>query len=330
MIARVSLAQDTMNRQAFTWSDRRLKYDLKIPENISRLVNEAPSTEDPLNEDSISKLLAILPADIEPPRKLNPLLLNASRIIGALWIWSSCTGCFITPFNQFHYWTGSYLIATLVTAMPVYTISVLLVFFGQSIGADLYAYVTSCGEYDTKLPVAAKYYPKCFMLSTVLNFLMVPFSYAAATELVYSGFQDYQWAKSLLPTLIGLSITGLIFLSLSAVHNFSLLMLTKFATHAGGENTRLLAKTNEKIDQYKNSINYMDGPALEKELRSMGGGKRKNLLGVGRSEFENIIGHRGNIETHSKPGRDWYSWFKCCVRGSDDAEASTSPDLSVF
>ncbi len=315
MIQRITLAQQNMMQQSFQWSWRGLRYNAKAPENVCNLA----ASEKPLD-----LVLSFLPksasAPWQIPGKLNTLLLTGVGIIGALWICSCASGYYAAPFNQFYEWTGSYAAAAGITALPLYSLSVLLAFFGVFFLSGLYSYATTWGDGVTKIPMEVKLYPKLFILMMAVNGVLAGFSYAAAVELVYTGI-TYDWAKPLVPMLVGLAKSGIPFVGFLATRDFFMLMFLKVAAHWqwSGNNHRLIAKTNEKIEQFKNSIMYMEGGPLEAVLSAMTEGERVRLLGIDDGVYDTVINHVENFKRSQRPKPSWYSFLPGCGVSEEDS-----------
>lgn len=335
MKQRVTSAQQRLMQASFTWK-WYLQYEVKPPEKFRGLAYA---------DDPLKKVLAFLPEKQAAVGdfckflgKLNKLLLKGVSLLGAIWIWACCMGYYAAPVNQFQQWINPYVNSTAISytaaagisALPIYSISVLLTFFGGIFSGGIYTYLTTWGKNVTKIPMEVKLFPKLFIAAMVLNGVFAGFSYAAAAELVYSNFTA-KWAQSFfVPFFVGAAISGIIFLGFAATRDFFMLMFLKMATHLSGKYTRFLClggkdmrrvvKLNEKIEQYKNSIDYMDGAQMEAELTGMTPERRQMVLGIEDVTYNKIIGHDANLKAYGS-NNHWWSCFCCCKNGETDTKA---------
>lgn len=167
---------------------------------------------------------------------------------GACWVWSSCSGYILGPFNQLLAWTGSSAAAGVLVSPALYFFSVLLTFLGYSIGKNYYHYLTNWGPNESKLPLEFKLYPKTFTFIMMVNLYVNLYSYAAAEELVRDNFTEKYWDE-ISPVLIWLARTGIPFLGINAVKDCSATLLRKWAIHYGDETTQIVAKMAVSIEQ---------------------------------------------------------------------------------
>ena len=311
MIQRVAAGQAAIMQQAFKWNWRRLAFDITAPV----FSEDAP----------LATVLDAIPAAVPKARAacLTHLNTGARKIFalaGAFMLWSCCAGYYAQPYNQVKQWTGSDLIAIATTATPIYNISALLSFFGVNFAHKIYDYLTDWSEgVASKLPLAFRLFPKLFTLLMIANVAMMRFSYAAATELVYSNF-TYDWAKPILSTLVVISIFGPSILGFMATRDFVSLVFQKYAMYFGSEQMKALIRGNERVEQYKNSVLYMDGDQLESELNFMQGDELQKISGMDHSELGRQKNHTENFKTWSaNNNKPWWSCFPCAPKVSGDA-----------
>lgn len=327
LIGRITLAQQRLTKQSFTWNCRG--YNVDVPKSLRHLKNA---------DDPLQQILSILPEVKEQEQaassptclsRLNEGLRKLIVVAGAIWIWSCCTGYYADPVNELYKLTGDYRSAGPIAALPIYTLSVLLAFFGELFLGGLYAYATNWGKDTPKIPMEVKLYPKVFLLLMAVNAACTPYSFAAAAELVYKNFTGDFW-QPFVPYLVGAAKSGIAFVSFLATRDFFMLMLLKWGSHLGGEQSRLVAKTNEQIDQFKNSINLMDGEKLERELSAMTPDERQQLLGVSDKKYQQIINHEANFSASSsvEPSTPWWSCFGCGGGAESDPLLGTETQVN--
>jgi len=311
MIQRVAAGQAAIMQQAFKWNWRRLAFDITAPV----FSEDAP----------LATVLDAIPAAVPKARAaclthLNTGARKTFALIGAFWMWACCAGYYAQPYNQFVKWTGSDGIAAASVTLPVYNISALLSFFGVHFAHMIYDYLTDwSGGVASKVPIAFKLFPKLFTLLMIGNVAMARFSYAAATELVYSNF-TYDWAEPILPYLVNISMSGLAFLGFMATRDFVSLIFQKYAMYFGSEQMKSLIRANERVEQYKNSALYMDGDQLERELDFMQGDELQKISGMDHSELGRQKNHTENFKTWSaNNNKPWWSCFPCAPKVSGDA-----------
>jgi hypothetical protein len=258
--ANLHRAQRKAEHQTFIWNG--WGYDVKVPEIIRGFSNDS---------DPIKKILSILDQsdrgetlNRKIPACLNTGLRTMLSLLGALWVWFCCVGYYATTLNQFHNMTDNYVKTALITAVPIYILSVLMVFFGISFLSGLYDYFTIWGQHVTKIPAEIKLYPKAFLASMLVNISCLPFCYAASVELIYSGV-TYDWALPAQPFLVGCAMSGSIFVSFCAVRDFFMLMSKKHATYFGSEERYLFCEVDERINALRNSLLCMDYDGFQRD-----------------------------------------------------------------
>lgn len=313
IVQRLELAKNKLMRDSFRWIREDLHYVVRPHEVLKNLAT------------SETPLLDILRHAEDPgfyfqiPPAINGILGLISVTAGAIWIWACAAGYYAAPFNQFTVWTGSDAAAAGITALPIYTMMVLLGFFGELFVGQAYGYLTTWGSNVTKISPEIKLWPKTFGFFMLVNGAMAGFSYAAGAELIHTQI-TYDWAQRFVPFLLGCAYSGLAYAGFMSVRGFTELMFAKLGQHVVGDNTGELFKANEKIDQMKNAVKLMDHDQLETELSRMSVDERKIILGMDDGQYKATIDHQGKFKAQQEVEREkaenpsFLMRFFCCVK----------------
>ena len=318
LMTRLQQAKQKLMRDSLLPVRMDIQWDVRLPAALESLSTSATP---------LIPLLDIM-AYHEGPRLhftinpiLNTVLQLATTVVGALWLWACATGYYASPLNQFYAWTESYLAAGLITALPIYSLSVLLGFFGEIFVGQAYSYLSTWGDNVTKIPMEMKLAPKLFILCMAFNGAMLGGSYAAAAELVHSQV-TYEWAQPLIPFLLSCAYSGISYAGFMATRDFIFSMMGKIAQHFPTGNWSKLMKASEKINQMANAYLYMDGDKLEDELSAMSVDQRKQLLG-NEMTYEGVIDHRTRYDAQIQAAAEkaknpgCLARIFCCAKASE-------------
>ncbi|MCE3237593.1 MAG: rane protein of unknown function [Gammaproteobacteria bacterium] len=210
---------------------------------------------DPSKEEITTETCSLLP----------PFLYGA----GALLVTLSAIGYLAEPINAVTRWTGSKEEGWLLSFAPVYFFTILLIYFGGNSMQGTYHYLTSWGDDDVKMPLEFKLYSRTALLSMLATFYLSIFSYAGASEMIYTNFSDKQY-DDFRPIFLFFAKAGITFLTFTAMTDFVRLILGKFALHCGNDKEKMMIQLNTMINQMKAvGIPLMNGEKLITSLEQL-------------------------------------------------------------
>ncbi len=211
---------------------------------------------DPSKEQTTTETCLLLP----------PFLYGA----GALLVTLGAIGYLAEPVNAVTEWTGSEKEGLLLSFAPMYFFTVLLIYFGGNSMQRTQHYLTSWEEDQVKMPLEFRlYYSKLAFISLVGLCYLSVFSYAGASEMIYTNFSDKQY-DDIRPLLLLFAKTGIPFLTFTAMIDFTRLLMGKFALHCGDNNKKMMMQLNTMINQMKTvGIPLMNGEKLITSLEQL-------------------------------------------------------------
>lgn len=212
------------------------------------------------------------------PSWINRQLRKLSYALGALWVTSSCAGYLIAPVDEMSALTGSETLGIAMSTPSIYFLGVLLTFFGGNALQDTYDYFTSWKEDDIKIPKEFKLYPKTAVLLAIISLYLSLFSYAAAAELIENNFTGP--LEFLVPSMLVLAKTGLVFLGVTAILDFFCNILRKCAMYSSNDESALVIKLTAALEQLGNSVSLMKPDLLVESLANLDERRLRSLFNI--------------------------------------------------
>jgi hypothetical protein len=280
--------QKAVQLKGLSFSVRRMGYEVTLPNNIVDIAKGSDA------EDGMKILLDLvsyqLPGFTLPT---SPTLFqkSMSKIMygaGATLVISSCVGYLASIVTALTAYTESDILGGVLSLPSMYFLSVLFAYFGGNTGQSFYNYLTSWSRDDIKIPLEFKLYPVTTILLIAFVGYVAPFSYAAANELIENSFADEKW-DDVRPVLLVLAEIGVPFLSISAMKDFYVSLLNKFAYYFGNSDEQMIIQLMNMIESLKGGIQKMSNVRFLESLIHMHPDNLKLLTHYEKHEFDEYI-----------------------------------------
>jgi hypothetical protein len=276
---------------AFQFDFRTLQYKVNIPDEVRSAVMP--------QENSLVRLKKIMtysiPYNNKPIKFYEPPLRKVLYGIGAFWVVSSCSGYLAATVTQLTALTRNAVAGAALSAPSIYFLTVLFAFYGGNSLNDVYDYLTSWDENDLKIPMEFKLFPKVSAGLMLFTLYLASFSYAAADELIQDNYNEDE-IDGLFTVLVWLALTGVPFLSLTALIGFFRRMLGKVAMHYGEGDTKLIAELDGMLEGLQIGTQFIPGEDFIRSLESLTPEELAAFTGMTAEQLQESRGELSSID----------------------------------